>query len=374
MRVLLAGGGTAGHINPAIAIAGYIKSQKNDAQILFAGTPNGMEANLVPKSGYDFAPIEVLGFKRSFSPSDIKHNTKAVMLLAKSGARAKKIISDFKPDIVVGTGGYVSGPIVRQAKKMGIKTLIHEQNAFPGVTNKLLAKDADAVCLAVAEAKDLMPADAKIYITGNPVRDSILQVDKETARKKLGLNDNMCILSFGGSLGANTINKLAADLIEWETTQTVGDINHIHGFGKHGRVNFPALLREKKIDLEKHPQIKVHDYIYDMDLCLAAADLVICRAGAITLSELQATGKASILIPAPYVSENHQFHNAMVLQNHGAAVVIEDKNYDKEKMIEVVKSFYNDRNKLIEYGENAKSLAILDTTKRIYDIICDLLG
>ena len=374
MRVLLAGGGTAGHINPAIAIAGYIKSQNPQAQILFAGTPNGMEANLVPKSGYDFAPIEVLGFKRSFSPSDIKHNVKAVSLLAKSGTRAKKIIADFKPDIVIGTGGYVSGPIVRQAKKMGIKTLIHEQNAFPGVTNKLLAKEADAVCLAVAEAQKFMPADANVYVTGNPVRDSILQVDKQTARQKLGLNDNMCILSFGGSLGSNTINKLAADLIEWETTGTKGDINHIHGFGKHGRVNFPALLRDKKIDLEKHPQIKVHDYIYDMDLCLAAADLVICRAGAITLSELQATGKASILIPAPFVSENHQYHNAMVLQNHGAAVVVEDKNYDKDNMINIVKSFYDDKNKLAQYGKNAKSLAILDTTKRIYDIICQLLG
>lgn len=371
MRVLLAGGGTAGHINPAIAIAQYIQSVDKKAEILFAGTPNGMEATLVKKAGFDFAPIEVLGFYRSFAPKDIIHNLNALIKVLKSKSRAKAIIKEFQPDIVIGTGGYVSGPVVLAAVKMKIKTAIHEQNAFPGVTTRLLAKKVDIVFSAVEEAKQHMEVKNRFEVVGNPVRESVIMKTKAEARAELNLDDRMCILSFGGSLGADTINKIGADIIEWHYKQ--GLVNHIHGYGRLGKEKFPQLLKERNIDLSVTKDVRVSEYIDNMDTCLAAADLVICRAGAITISEIEATGKAAILVPSPNVTANHQFHNAMVLKKKNACILLEEKDYTKEKIIAIVKDLYNNRNKLTEMSRNAASLAILDTTKRIYDSILTIL-
>ena len=371
MRVLLAGGGTAGHINPALAIAACIKRHEPDAEILFAGTPDGMEARLVKNAGYDFTPIQVKGFWRGFSPEDIRHNVKTVCYMLTSPHTAKKIINDFKPDIVIGTGGYVSGPIVFTAQKMGIKTLIHEQNAFPGVTTKALAKKADVVCLAVQEARKLLKIRGKVYVTGNPVRESIIYKSKAEARKELGMDDKVCILSFGGSLGAITINRIAADLMEWH--QNTDAINHIHGYGQLGAEVFPKMLKDRGVNLEGKKRTDVRRYIDNMDTCLAAADLVICRSGAITLSELEVAGKASILIPCPTVSENHQYHNALVLQNHHAAIVIEEKNYNKEEFVAVVKDLCMNPEKLQELSRNASALAVLDTADQIYRAVRELV-
>lgn len=371
MRVLLAGGGTAGHINPAIAVAQYIKKYDKDSEVLFAGTPNGMEATLVKKAGFNFAPIKVKGFSRSFAPKDILHNISAADLAIRSNFRAKAIIKEFNPDIVIGTGGYVSGPVVLTAQKMGIKTAIHEQNAYPGVTNKLLAKKADLVFLAVEDAVNHLEKGLKYEVVGNPVRESVIFKSKDEAKRELNLDDRMCILSFGGSLGADTINKIGADIIEWHYKQ--GLVNHIHGYGRLGKEKFPALLKERNIDLTNNESVKTLEFIDNMDTCLAAADLVICRAGAITISELQATGKPAILVPSPNVTENHQFHNAMALVKEGAALLLEEKDYTKEKVISMVKDLYNDREKLRELSKNASRLAILDTAKRMYDGITELL-
>lgn len=377
MRVLLAGGGTAGHINPAIAIAQYIRSKDERAEILFAGTPQGMEVQLVAKAGFDFVPVQVSGFRRKLSVQNIIHNIKTVYHVVTADFVSKRIIRDFQPDIVIGTGGYVSGPVVLAAVKLGIKTMIHEQNAFPGVTNKLLAKKVDMVMLAVAEAKEHFGPEAHCEVVGNPVRQSVIFRTKEEARKSLGLDNKVCILSFGGSLGAKVINHAAADLIEWNYQQN--KINHIHGYGRLGKEHFPQMIEERGIPFgellgkKADPNIDVREYIDNMDTCLAAADLVICRSGAITLSELQATGKASILVPSPYVAENHQFHNAMVLVNHGAAMLIEEKDYDKDNFLRMVESVYQDREKLNQLGKNASKLAILDSTERIYRLICGLI-
>lgn len=371
MRVLLAGGGTAGHINPAIAIAQYIRDNDKNAEILFAGTPKGMEATLVKKAGFNFEPIVVMGISRGFKPEDISHNFKAIFALMRSKSRAKKIIKDFKPDIVIGTGGYVSGPIVLAATKLRIKTAIHEQNAFPGVTTRFLAKKVDIVFSAVEEAKKHLEVKNRFEVVGNPVRESVIMKTKSEARKELNIDDRMCILSFGGSLGADTINKLAADVIEWHYKQ--GLVNHIHGYGRLGKEKFPKLLKERNIDLSLSPDVKVFEFIDNMDTCLAAADLVICRAGAITISEIEATGKAAILVPSPNVTANHQYHNAMVLKNKDACFVLEEKDCSKEKIIEIIKDVYSDKNKLKEISRNASSLAILDTTKRIYDGIQSLI-
>lgn len=371
MRVLLAGGGTAGHINPAIAIAQYIQANDKKAEILFAGTPTGMEAALVKKAGFAFAPFEIMGFSRSFAFEDIVHNIKAAYKAMLSNSRAKAIVRDFKPDVVIGTGGYVSGPIVLAAAKMGIKTAIHEQNAFPGVTTRLLAKKVDIVFSAVEEAKEHLEVKNRFEVVGNPVRESVVMKKKDQARQELGLDDRMCILSFGGSLGADTINKIGADIIEWHYKQ--GLVNHIHGYGRLGKEKFPNLLEEKQIDLSVNSAVRVTEFIDNMDACLAAADLVICRAGAITVSEIEATGKAAILVPSPNVTANHQFHNAMVLKNKDACLLLEEKDYTNEKIVTMVKELYNNRERLKELSKNAGSMAILDTAKRIYEGIQSLL-
>lgn len=364
MRVILSGGGTAGHINPAIAIAQKIKKETPNAKILFVGTPNGMEAELVKKAGFDFVGVEVQGIRRKPSFQNLIRNVKAVRCAVAAGPRTKKIISDFRPDLVIGTGGYVSGPVVRKAAQMGIPTAIHEQNAFPGVTNKLLAKRVDIVFLAVEKAKEHLPNGKRCVVVGNPIRESIVFKQKTEARAELGLDDKLCILSFGGSLGAVKLSEIVADIMEWHAKR--GDVNHIHAMGRLGKENFPKLLQERGVDPRQNPRLDIRDYIDNMDVCLAAADLVVCRAGAITLSELEATGKPSILIPSPNVTENHQYHNAMVLADHGAAIVIEEKNYNKEALFDVLEDFYLHPEKLKEYSRRAYELAILDTSERIY--------
>lgn len=370
MRVLLSGGGTAGHINPAIAIAQYFKAQSNENEILYVGTPNGMEAELVKKVGFDFKGIEMSGFSRGFSIKDISHNIKTVERTLSARRRARAVLKEFKPDIVIGTGGYVSGPILLEATKMKIKTAIHEQNAFPGVTNRILAKKVDMVFLADGAAKDRMPGDFKFEIVGNPVRESIVMKSKTEARKELGLDDGFCILSCGGSLGADTINRLAADLMGWHCRE--GKINHIHGYGRNGKIKFPKLLRERGIELKKYPRIRANEYIDNMASCLAAADLVIVRAGAMTISEIEATGKAAIFVPSPNVTENHQFFNAMSLVDKGAALILEEKDYSKEKIVKMVSELLDDEAKRKALSQNASSMAILDTAKRIYDTLIKL--
>lgn len=367
MRVILTGGGTAGHINPAIAIAQEIKKQEPSSEILFAGTPNGMEAGLVKKAGFAFFPIEVQGLRRKLSVKSLIQNAKALKCAVTAGPVAKKMLKEFQPDIVIGTGGYVSGPVVRKAAQLGIPTAIHEQNAFPGVTNKLLAQHADLIFLAVEKAKEHLPAGKQYYVVGNPIRESIIYKKKTEARKELQMDDRLCILSFGGSLGAVKLNQIVADIMEWHCKK--GEINHIHAMGRLGKETFPAMLKERGIDPQKYPRLDIRDYIDNMDTCLAAADFVVCRAGAITLSELEATGKVSLLIPSPNVTENHQYHNAMVLADHHAAIVIEEKDYQKEKLLAILEDFSAHPEKLMEYSKNASKLAILDTSDRIYQTI-----
>lgn len=372
MRVLLAGGGTGGHINPALAIASIIKEHQPDAQFLFAGTPNGMEARLIPEAGYKFAPIKVAGFQRKLTLKNVKRNLQAMCYLATSGPRAKQIVKEFRPDIAIGTGGYVSGPVIRAAAKMGIPSAIHEQNAYPGVTNKILAKEVNKVMLTVKEALNYMDNNVNYTITGLPVRKGISSKSKIQARKELGFDDSMCILSFGGSLGAGCINDTMSAVIKWHVKNGL-KINHIHGYGGMGKDTFPADMFKNGIPL-KSPRLRITEYINDMDVCLAAADLVVCRAGASTLAELEAAGKASILIPSPIVAGNHQFHNANVLGKAGAAIVIEQKNVTNDIMIKHIKELYENRQKLEEMSVKAAELAVRDTNDRIYTVVEELVS
>ena len=371
MRVLFVCGGTGGHINPALAVAGYLKKQQPNAQILFAGSPLGMEAGLVPKAGFDFAPIKVKGFQRQLSWRNLKNNMMAVVYLTTSGYRSRQILREFRPDVVMGTGGYVSGPLVRQAAKMGIPTLTHEQNAFPGVTTKLLSKYVDRVMLAVPEAKKYLNPNARFVVTGNPVREAFFTADRNAVRKKMGLEGKICVLSFGGSLGARRVNEAMAELIAHN--QNNPNIFHIHATGAYGTELFPQLLKEKGITNSKtNPNLDIREYIYDMPECFAAADLVIGRSGASTLSELEAAGKASILIPSPNVAENHQYHNAMTLVRKDAAVVIEEKDLTGKRLCDAFDQLFADPERLRRLGENAASLAINDANDRIYRQIIEL--
>lgn len=370
MKVLLAGGGTAGHINPALAIAGYIKKKRPETEFLFIGNRDGMEQRLVPQAGFEIKSITISGFKRSFSPKSMVENVKTVTRTFTSSHEAKKIISEFKPDICIGTGGYVSGPVIRTASKMGIPCIIHEQNAYPGVTNKMLAKSVEKVMLAVPDAKKYFEK-ADFVVTGNPVRGDILTADKEESRTELKLDERPMILSFGGSLGARKINEAAADIIARSGKD--GRYQHIHAYGKYGDW-FPDLVKEKGTDISQCDNLDIRPYIDNMPTCMAAADLVICRAGAITLSEIQAMGKPAILIPSPNVAENHQYHNAMALVNAGAAEIIEESELSGEALMKTVDKMLLNPEKLKAISENSRKMAITDANERIYSVVKKTLG
>lgn len=371
MKILFATGGTAGHINPALAVASYIKENYTDAEILFIGTRDHMEARLVPNAGFDFKSIEISGFKRSFSPKAIAHNLKTVSKLITSSQKSKKIIKEFKPDAVVGFGGYVSGPVLQTAAKMGIPTCIHEQNAFPGLTNKTLAKQVDRVMLTVEDAKNYLQCKNPPTVTGLPVRGELLRADKKTARAKLGIPDGkQLVLSFGGSLGAKPLNESMFDILAESANS--GKYYHIHSVGTNGG-EFLEKFEKAGFKDGKKGTVEVRQYIDDMDTCMAAADLVIGRAGASSLSEIEAMGKASILIPSPYVSENHQYHNAMALVKRKAGFIIEEKDLTSKKLAKLIDEILSDKNKLRQTEENAKAMSLKDSGKRIAEIIISLV-
>lgn len=371
MRVLIAAGGTAGHINPALAIAGALKKAVPEAEIHFAGRKAGMEFELVGKAGYAFHHIEVNGIQRRLTPKNIVRNVEAIYHLALSVPRAKAIMREVKPDLVIGCGGYVSGPVVRCAAKMGIPTAIHEQNAFPGVTNKLLAKEASVVFAAVPAAVEKLGAPEKTVVVGNPVRPEVFEQDAKAVREKLGLGDKTFILSFGGSLGARPVNEVVSALAAWEKQNPEKNIYHLHATGKAGVEPFRRMMLNHKVSVSENFVVK--EYIDDMPAMLAAADLVICRSGALTLAELEAVGRASILIPSPYVAENHQYYNALELQKVGAAVVIEEKELTEEKIIKTVEELCAEPGKLAVMGQMAKTLAEPQSLEKITARLLELV-
>lgn len=371
MRVLFTGGGTAGHINPALAVAGYLREQEPDTKILYVGNRGGMEERLVPRAGYEMAFITISGFQRRLSFKNLMKNLRTVERIFTATAETKRIIKDFAPDVCVGTGGYVSGPVIREAAKLGVPSVIHESNAYPGVTTKLLSKQVHTVLLAVPDAKKYFDESVRTVVTGNPVRGEVLRMDREQARKELGLDSRPLVLSFGGSLGAAMLNRAAAYMLA-ENAKS-GKYQHIHGYGQNDPM-FLEELSEYGLDLPKNPQIRVLDYIHNMPTCLAAADLVISRAGAMTLSEIEAKGKASILIPSPNVAENHQFHNAMALVKRGAGEIIEEKDLTGEALWKKVEKILSDPERLKSLGENAQKMDILDANNRIYKVIKEAYG
>lgn len=375
MKFLFATGGTAGHINPALAVASYIRDNYKDAEIMFIGTADHMESRLVPNAGFAFKTIEINGFKRSFSPKAIVANVKTVFKLVKSEQESKKIIRDFAPDVVIGFGGYVSGPVLQEAAKLHIPCCVHEQNAYPGITNKQLAKQVDRVMLTVEDAAKHLDCKNEPTVTGLPVRGELLNKSKKSARKELSVPDGKyLVLSFGGSLGAAPLNDSMFDILLRHADD--GSVYHIHSVGTNGAEYLDKFVEkgfERVSDtVVRKGTVEVRKYIDNMDVCMAAADLVVGRAGASSLSEIEAMGKASILIPSPYVAENHQFHNAMALVNRNAARIIEEKDLTSESLSNMIDSLLSLQEQLFEIEKNAKSMAVLDSRERIADIIISL--
>lgn len=370
MRVIFAAGGTAGHINPALAIADKVKQTFPDAEILFVGTPNGMESRLVVNAGYDFKGVEMAGFQRKPTPKNIVRNFKAAYCYLISAKRAvRKILKDFSPDLAVGTGGYVTATVLGQAAAMGIKTVTHESNSYPGMATKMLSDKADIVMLASEDAKKHLKHTDRCVVTGNPLRTNIPIEERSAARKRLGLPDQFTVLSFGGSLGANRITEAVAELISWE--QKTGGINHIHSFGSRNREIFMNALESSGVTEDKTCHI-FKEYIDNMYTCMCAADLIISRAGAMTITELTEIGRPSVLVPYPNAAENHQYYNALTLVNENAAVLIENKDLTKARLVEEVSRLYSDKARLAMMEENARKLKKSDAADKILSMLIDL--
>ncbi|MCI8553996.1 MAG: undecaprenyldiphospho-muramoylpentapeptide beta-N-acetylglucosaminyltransferase [Clostridiales bacterium] len=370
MRILMTGGGTAGHINPALAIAEKIRQENPDAEILFVGAKGRMETRLVPAAGFPIETVDVRGFQRRLTVKNMGRNLSAAVHAVTSGGEALRILKRFRPDMAIGTGGYVSGPVLRRAAKMGIPILVHESNAFPGVTVKLLAKHAEAVLIADEAARRFLPPDCRVIVTGNPLGSGFADPDRERARRELQLDSRPMILSYGGSLGAERINAVMTEVLE--RSQQAGELQHIHGAGRGGYEKMCAHLKERGISPGTE-SIRVREYIDDMPRCMAAADLVICRCGAMTLSELPAAGKPAILIPSPNVAENHQYHNAMALVKKGAALCMEEKDLTADALWETLSRLMADPAQLHRMGENARDSAITDAADRIYMVVKETL-
>lgn len=366
MRVIMSCGGTGGHIYPALAIADTIKMKNPEAEIMFIGTQKGMENEIVSAHGYPIESIPASGFKRK----QIWKNFKTVKDVFEGYSQAKAIIKNFKPDLVMGTGGYVCGPVVRAAHKLGIKTAIHEQNAFPGMTNKILSSYADKVFLSFEESAKFFKRDHDIYLTGNPLRRGFVMSDKKVARDRLGIKDNqMVVLCFGGSLGSPRINQLMTKMIE-----VFNGVEGVAIFFVTGKRHYKEIQDELANSVGNlKDNIRIFEYIENMPEYMGAADVIISRAGALTIAELTACGKPAILIPSPYVTGNHQYFNAKVMSDRGAAVLIEEKDLDDESVIGTISQMRSNSEILKNMEKNSKALAKTDAAEKIYNEIKEYL-
>lgn len=361
MRVIFAGGGTGGHINPAISIADYAKSQDSEFEALFIGTKRGLESKLVPKAGYDIKYIDISGFNRK----NLLKNVSVVAKLIKSRLDCRKIIREFKPDCVVCTGGYVSGPVIMAAAKEGVPSLIHEQNVYPGLTVKGSEKYVDYLAVSFDETVNLMNAKEKCVVTGNPIRTQILEANKEEARKKLGI-DKPFVLVFGGSLGAQRINDTMLNIIP--RIKQNGNVKLLFGTGERNYDTIRDAVTKLGID-ENDENIQVLPYIDNMAEVMAAADVVVARSGAITVSELAALGKPSVLIPSPNVVRNHQEQNAREFEKNGAAEVITEAELSPDVLYTTVSEMIEDNEYLAKMSENLIKMAKTDALPKIYELM-----
>ena len=371
MKILFTCGGTAGHVNPAIALAKIFQQKHPGCEVLFVGADGGMENRLVPKEGYQIRSVTITNFHRSFAPADIAHNVGTLVNMQKSKKQAKRILDDFKPDLVVGTGGYASYPIVKAAAKRGIPTAVHESNAVPGLTTKGLSKVVDRVMVGFEESRTHYDDPSKVVVTGTPVRGDFFKYTRDEARALLGFDDDRpLLLSYWGSLGAEVMNKKMVDFIARECYDGA-PVRHIHGAGR----DFPWMqeeLNRRGLKLGDNG-VEIREYIYDMPLIMAAADVVLCRAGASTISELTAIAKPSILVPSPNVTANHQEKNALVLADQGAAVLLREQDCTDDALYETANMVLRERNRRQSMITALKNMAVPDAGEKIYETLISIM-
>lgn len=370
-RVIFTCGGTAGHVNPAIALAQLMHRKDPGTEFLFVGAERGLEKNLIPKAGYRFRTVHISSFHRSLKPKEIEHNLVSVGNLLRAPHEARKILREFPPDAVVGTGGYASYPMVKAAARAGIPTAVHESNMVPGLTTGMLEPFADRVMVGFESCRQHYRHPEKVIVTGTPVRGDFFELTREEAKKKLGIDGGRPLLvSFWGSLGASGMNEQMADFLALEAARE--PFCHIHGAGEAGYPVLCRLLRERGVDLAAHPALEVREYIYDMAAVMRAADLVICRAGASTISELTALGVPALIVPSPYVTNNHQEKNARALERAGGAVVLLEKDSSGQALFQAACGILHDEKRRDGMARAMAALGIRDATERIYQTVLDL--
>ncbi len=371
MNLIFTCGGTAGHINPAIAVANMMKERYPQCRILFIGATGHMEEKLVPQAGYELKCLPGSGLSRGRNLAALKQNAHAVKCVVSAVGQCKRIFRDFRPDVVIGTGGYASFPALRAAQSMGIPTCVHESNALPGLTTKMAANKASRVLVAFPESVSHYRHPERVEVVGMPVRREFIFTDKEKARKELGLDSRPLVVSAFGSNGAKAMNEAVAGLFRLEK-DALFPFRHIHATGRFGWEWMPDLVRSQGVDPDVDTSIDLREYIYNMATVMSAADVIISRAGASTCNEIGACGIPSILIPSPNVTNNHQEKNARMLSDRGAAVLLLEKDCTPQRLYDEITALLNDRDARERMRDSLRQMVRLDATERICDIVEEL--
>ncbi|MDY3013732.1 MAG: undecaprenyldiphospho-muramoylpentapeptide beta-N-acetylglucosaminyltransferase [Evtepia sp.] len=368
MKILFTCGGTAGHINPAVALARMFQERQENCQVLFVGAKGGMEERLVPKEGFPLETVTISSFWRTLSPAGIRHNLKTLRNLSVSKKEAVRILDQFQPDLVVGTGGYASYPVVHEAARRGIPTAVHESNAVPGLTTQRLSKVADRVMVGYEESRAHYSDPEKVVVTGTPVRGDFFRLTRQQAREALGIQDDRpLLLSYWGSLGADVMNGYMTDFIRRELDEGPF-FHHIHGAGRN-YASMTKVLGGQKLP----PEIRLLEYIYDMPVVMAAADLVLCRGGASTLSELTAIGKPAVIVPSPNVTNHHQEKNANVLAKEGGAVVLLEPVCSGETLYRTAAELLKDEQRRQDMSRAMAAMGNPQAAESIYETLLSLV-
>lgn len=371
MRVVIAAAGTAGHINPGLAIANKIKEEQKGSKIIFIGTTRGLENDLVPRAGYELKTIDAYGLSKKLSMENLKKLYKTY----KGLGQAKKILEEFKPDIVIGTGGYICGAVITSAHKLGIPTMLHESNAFPGKAVKMLAKNVDTILVSFKETKERISNANKIVCTGTPVKiqkKAYSLEEKDRILKECGLTSNKpVVLVYGGSQGAQKINEALLEIIENKLNK---EYQVIWATGPKQYDIIKSSLEDKTININKVENMKIMSYIYNMEEIMNVSDLIVARSGAMTITEISNLAKASILVPLPNVSNDHQMYNAKVLENVEAAKIIQNDLLNGKILNSTINEIVLDKEKNIQMGNNASTISIKNTKDKIYEQILELVN
>lgn len=372
IKIIFTCGGTAGHVNPALALAGLIRERQPGSEILFVGARRGIEKRLIEEAGWPFRAVEVSNFHRSFRPKELRHNLVSLRNFLRSPGEARALLREFPAGLVVGTGGYASYPMIKAASKLGIPTAIHESNAIPGLTTRLLEPHTDLIMVGFEECRKNYKRPDKVLVTGTPVRGDFFHLTKREAKRKLGMDDGRpLIVSFWGSLGAAEMNRETAQFLALEMKE--GEpFHHVHGAGAMGFEHMREYLAETGVDLGRAQALEVREYIRDMNVLMRGADLVICRAGASTISELTALGVPAIIVPSPNVTNNHQESNARVLADAGGAVMLLERDSSGRLLYNTACEILRDQERRRRMSAAMASLGSVDAAEKIYAAVMKL--